>query len=105
MEIFDGEDGRPQAARIEEPESGSETETAAEAPVALVKDDDGERTICFCHNVCAREILEAIARGADSVAAIQAETLASTGCGGCEMDVCELLDGARACAKKNSEAK
>jgi NAD(P)H-nitrite reductase large subunit len=36
-------------------------------------------------------ILAAIRGGADSIEKIQAETCASTGCGGCEWEVQEIL--------------
>lgn len=48
--------------------------------------------ICFCHNVREQEIIDAIRNGANTLALIQAETLASTGCGGCEWDVLAILE-------------
>lgn len=53
---------------------------------------DPDRTVCFCHNVHLKELVEAIRAGARDLASIQAETLASTGCGGCECDVLEVLE-------------
>jgi nitrite reductase (NADH) large subunit len=49
------------------------------------------QTICFCHNVTYGELLKAISEGATTAMAIQAETCASTGCGGCETEVGEIL--------------
>lgn len=48
-------------------------------------------TICFCHAVKRSELVEAIQRGMITLYEIQAETLACTGCGGCEMDILELI--------------
>jgi NAD(P)H-nitrite reductase large subunit len=50
-----------------------------------------DRTICFCHCVALSRIQEAIRGGADTIEKIQAETCASTGCGGCEWEVQEIL--------------
>jgi nitrite reductase (NADH) large subunit len=55
-------------------------------------DDDPYRTICFCHNVSLGELLAAIRRGAITLQDIRAQTDASTGCGGCECDVLEILE-------------
>jgi NAD(P)H-nitrite reductase large subunit len=52
---------------------------------------DPERTICFCHNVPLGKLIEAVQSGSDTLDKIQAETCASTGCGGCESEVCEIL--------------
>ncbi|MGZ3689289.1 MAG: (2Fe-2S)-binding protein [Bdellovibrionota bacterium] len=54
--------------------------------------DPAERTICFCHYVKAKEIVEAIRTGSRTLQDIQADTLASTGCGGCMADVLEILE-------------
>jgi nitrite reductase (NADH) large subunit len=51
-----------------------------------------DQTICFCHNVPYGELLKAIQAGARSVTDIQIATCASTGCGGCEQDVREILE-------------
>ncbi len=53
------------------------------------KDDD--RTICFCHAVTRGRLLEVIRAGAKDLYSIQVETGASTGCGGCEIDVLEII--------------
>jgi bacterioferritin-associated ferredoxin len=50
-----------------------------------------ERTICFCHCVPLTRIIAAVRAGADTIEKIQAETCASTGCGGCEWEVQEIL--------------
>jgi NAD(P)H-nitrite reductase large subunit len=55
---------------------------------------DSERTICFCHEVSHRDLLEAIGKGARTLGELQDQTLASTGCGGCEYDVIEILEAA-----------
>lgn len=55
-----------------------------------------DRTICFCHSVKLSEIQAAIAQGATTLAQIQAETLASTGCGGCECDILDLIENTSA---------
>lgn len=57
--------------------------------------DPDDATVCFCHIVAKERILSAIREGADTLEKIQSETLASTGCGGCEYDVRALLDHAR----------
>lgn len=51
-----------------------------------------ERTVCFCHNKTCRELKEAIRAGAHTLKDVQDETQASTGCGGCEYEVREILD-------------
>lgn len=53
--------------------------------------NDPKRTICFCHTVLLGQLLAAIRSGATTMDAIQAQTLASTGCGGCEWDVRDIL--------------
>lgn len=50
-----------------------------------------ENRICFCHGVSEADIREAIRAGAVTLAAIQSETCASTGCGGCQPDVEAIL--------------
>ncbi len=54
--------------------------------------EDEEQTICFCHNVKLKEILEAIKTGSVTLSQIKENTLASTGCGGCEPEVIEILE-------------
>ena len=54
--------------------------------------DPNDRRICFCHNVMKSVIETAIKDGAHTIEAIQAETCASTGCGGCEIEVEEILE-------------
>jgi NAD(P)H-nitrite reductase large subunit len=51
-----------------------------------------DQTICYCHNVPYGELVKAIQAGARTVTDIQAATCASTGCGGCEQDVKDILD-------------
>ncbi len=54
--------------------------------------DKENRTICFCHDVSYARIVAAIRAGAKSLQDIQLETCASTGCGGCEYEVREILE-------------
>ena len=54
--------------------------------------EEADRTICFCHNVSLHTLRTAIRNGADTIDKIKAETCASTGCGGCEWDVTEILE-------------
>jgi len=58
-------------------------------------DPQDSHIICFCHDVTYGELKEIIAKGCDTpqkmLQKIQIETLASTGCGGCEFDIKELL--------------
>lgn len=51
-----------------------------------------ETTICFCNNVSLGKLLEAIRNGADTLEKIKDVTRASTGCGGCEPEVIEILE-------------
>ncbi len=51
-----------------------------------------DRTICFCHNVPLSRLVEVIGNGATSLGEIQDQTFASTGRGGCECDVLEVLE-------------
>jgi len=54
--------------------------------------ESDSRLVCFCHHVRETAIREAFQAGAMTLEAIQDETQASTGCGGCEFDVRELLE-------------
>lgn len=54
-----------------------------------VQDD---HLVCFCHCVPKSAILEAIRKGARSIHDLQEATYASTGCGGCEVDLLEILE-------------
>jgi NAD(P)H-nitrite reductase large subunit len=58
----------------------------------MVENDDPDRTICFCNSVSYAELVAAIRAGNVTLARIQAATKASTGCGGCEYDVLEILE-------------
>jgi NAD(P)H-nitrite reductase large subunit len=55
-------------------------------------DLDLERTVCFCHCVSAATLVEAIRGGCHTLIQIQEQTHASTGCGGCECEVVEILE-------------
>lgn len=61
-------------------------------PPGMAADLAKQNLVCFCHSIPVCEIVEAIRKGATTVAEIQAETLASTGCGGCECDILDLLE-------------
>jgi nitrite reductase (NADH) large subunit len=50
-----------------------------------------ERIVCNCNKVSERTLREAIAAGADSVAALGAVTKAGTGCGSCKGELSELV--------------
>ncbi len=50
-----------------------------------------DKTICFCHNVSWGQLREAISNGSNTLELIKADTCASTGCGGCEFEVSEIL--------------
>lgn len=54
--------------------------------------DDESPLVCFCHTVTAARIRAAIRDGARTLEQIQANTCASTGCGGCEPEVREILE-------------
>ena len=52
-----------------------------------------DRKICFCHNVNESQIRHLIQEeGARSLEEIQAQLKASTGCGGCEIEVRQILE-------------
>jgi len=52
---------------------------------------DFEQTICFCHNVSCGQIKEVMRDGALTIEKIQELTQASTGCGGCLLEVEQIL--------------
>jgi nitrite reductase (NADH) large subunit len=72
--------------------SAPKDDARASGPVAEPESEQEDRTVCFCHNVPLSRILEVIRAGGTSIEAIQSETCASTGCGGCEWDVREILE-------------
>jgi nitrite reductase (NADH) large subunit len=55
-------------------------ESAGSAALEL----DPETRICNCNRVTRKNVCEAVAAGARSIAALKARTRAATGCGGCE---------------------
>lgn len=55
-------------------------------------DSDNDRLVCFCHAVRLSELIAAIRDGATTHLEIQKRTRASTGCGGCECEVLEVLE-------------
>lgn len=54
--------------------------------------EDPDRTVCFCHCVSYAELVKAIRSGSQTLADVQLNTRASTGCGGCECEVLEILE-------------
>lgn len=57
-----------------------------------MSEPDEDRKVCFCHNVSFEQLRAAIRdRGCRTLDAIKSETCASTGCGGCEYEVSEIL--------------
>lgn len=52
---------------------------------------DPDQVVCFCHHVTQGQLAEAFRGGADTLEKIQQKTCASTGCGGCQWDVEQLL--------------
>lgn len=54
-------------------------------------EENDESLVCFCHCVSKKSIIQAIRDGADTFEKIQADLNTSTGCGGCEPDVKDLL--------------
>jgi nitrite reductase (NADH) large subunit len=50
-----------------------------------------ERMVCNCHKVSDRRLCEAIAAGADSIAALGEATKAGTGCGSCKTELDQLI--------------
>lgn len=67
------------------------------------REDDPESTVCFCHCVSFGVLLKTIREGSRTLEEIQAKTRASTGCGGCECDVLEILEAEL--AKEAAKAK
>lgn len=51
-----------------------------------------DRTVCNCMDVTYEEIKKAVENGAKTLDDIKEATSASTGCGGCEDDIQEILD-------------
>ena len=60
-------------------------------PLKAVSESD-DNLVCFCNAVTRGELLKAIREGAVTLSQIQDQTLASTGCGGCECDVLQMLE-------------
>ena len=58
----------------------------------MSQNQDPDRTICFCNSVSWADLVSAIGAGNTTLAQLQAKTRASTGCGGCEFDVVEILE-------------
>ena len=49
-----------------------------------------DRVVCNCHKISEGAVCEAIAAGADSVAALGEATKAGTGCGSCKGELAQL---------------
>jgi ferredoxin-NADP reductase len=49
------------------------------------------QTVCFCHNISAGALRDAVKSGASTLSDIQTLTMATTGCGGCECNVMGIL--------------
>ena len=69
---------------------GNDSSEAKQIPPE--SDADSERTVCFCHNVSWAQLVAAIREGSNTLELVKANTCASTGCGGCEFDVIEVLE-------------
>jgi NAD(P)H-nitrite reductase large subunit len=69
----------------------SQPPLGAAEQVDLLESPGADATICYCHSVTVRQILAEIGRGATTLAEIRERTRATTGCGGCEWDVLDLL--------------
>ncbi len=54
--------------------------------------DDPDRTICFCNCVSYGELVRDIRAGNSTLEKIQECNRATTGCGGCEPEVTEILE-------------
>lgn len=67
--------------------------------MSLKPSDPNAQTICFCHSVSLGDLRAAYEKGAKTLKKIQSETMASTGCGGCEYDVCDVIEALEAEAK------
>jgi ferredoxin-NADP reductase len=65
----------------------------AERKVAQAEADPlpDNQTVCFCHSVSAGALRTAIKNGASTLAELQTQTMATTGCGSCECNVMGLL--------------
>jgi NAD(P)H-nitrite reductase large subunit len=61
-------------------------------------------TVCFCNCVKRSELVAAIRAGATTHGLIMERTKASTGCGGCEPEVLEILESELAAARQVKKA-
>ena len=55
--------------------------------------------LCVCRGVSDREVAEAVAQGATSVAEVRRACGAGTDCGSCVADIRAQLDAARPCSR------
>jgi NAD(P)H-nitrite reductase large subunit len=67
--------------------------------------DDPDRTVCFCNCVSYAEMVKTIRDGHRTLEAIQDENRATTGCGGCEPEVLEILEAELAKIAAEEKAK
>ena len=61
------------------------------APPNPATPTEEDRTVCFCHCVPLSVITAEIRAGATTFEDLQLKTACSTGCGGCEWDVRDVL--------------
>ncbi len=54
--------------------------------------DDSSAPVCFCMHITEKELIESIQKGAHTLAAIQKETGATTGCSRCKSSVLAILE-------------
>jgi bacterioferritin-associated ferredoxin len=55
--------------------------------------------LCLCRGVSEREVVEAVERGATSVADVRRQCGAGTDCGSCVADIKAQLEAARPCSR------
>ena len=68
-------------------------QTGSASPVGIgVESIAASAQICSCHDVSKGSIVDAIHAGATTLSAVNAETKATSGCGGCKPLVAQLLD-------------
>lgn len=69
------------------------------------KNQNKDKTICFCYNVTESVIVKAIQEGCTSLMDIRRETCASTGCAGCSEEIKKLLRKHMPVASEESEGE
>jgi ferredoxin-NADP reductase/predicted transcriptional regulator len=91
IELALGKLGIPKERISIEAFPGYESNATVSDPNAPKKPPGDDDMICYCHRVKAGAIRSAIQGGADTLEQIQAQTKASTGCGGCKCNVLQIL--------------